>query len=91
MDNNNDNNNNNNIKNKQNECNCKTRTNCPTNGLCNLDNVYQGIIYPKENVKDKKKTYIRISSTKWKSRYSNHKFSFTHEHLKNQTDLSEHF
>ena len=28
------------------------------NGLCNLDNVvYQGIIYPKENVKDKKKLY----------------------------------
>ena len=25
------------------------------NGLCNLNNVvYQGIIYPKENVKDKK-------------------------------------
>ena len=52
------------------------------NGLCNLDNVvYQGIIYPKENVKDKK-NYIGILSTKWKSRYSNHKFSFTHEHLK---------
>ena len=54
-DNNNDNNNNNN-KSKQNECNCKTQNNCPMNGLCNLDNVvYKGIIYPKENVKDKKK------------------------------------
>ena len=32
--------------------------NCPMNGLCNLDNViYQGIIYLKENVKDRK-TYI---------------------------------
>ena len=31
------------------------------NGLCNLNKVvYQGIIYPKENVKDKK-TYIGIS------------------------------
>ena len=49
----------NNNKSKQNECNCKTRTNCPVNGLCNLDNVvYQGIIYPKENVKDKKKKTI---------------------------------
>ena len=46
------NNNNNNIK--QNECNSKTRHNCPMNGLCNLNNVvYQGIIYPKENIKDK--------------------------------------
>ena len=56
------------------------------NELCNLDNVvYQGIIYPKENVND------RISSTKWKSRYVNHKCSFSHERLKNQTALSKHF
>ena len=48
--------NNNNNDSKQNECNCKTRNNCPMNGLCNLNNeVYQGIIYPKENIKDKKK------------------------------------
>ena len=61
------------------------------NGLCNLNNiVYQGIIYPKENVRDKK-TYIRISSTKWKIRYANHEFSFSHEHLKHQTALSKHF
>ena len=47
--------NNNNNKSKQNECNCKTRNNCPMNGLCNLNNVvYQGIIYLKENIKDKK-------------------------------------
>ena len=38
-----------------------------------------------------KKTYIGISSTKWKSRYSNHKFSFTHEHLKNQIALYKYF
>ena len=65
--------------------------NYPMNGLCNLDNVvYQGIIYLKENVKDRK-TYIGIFSTKWKSRYANHKFSFSHEHLKNQTALSKQF
>ena len=58
------NNNDNNNNSKQNECNCKTRMNCPMNGLCNLDSVvYQGIICPKENVKDIK-TYIGISSTK---------------------------
>ena len=28
------------------------------NGLCNLNNVvYQGIIYPKKNIKDKKNLY----------------------------------
>ena len=85
------NNNNYNNNSKQNECNCKTRMNCPTNGLCNLDNVeYQGIIYPKENFMERK-TYIGISSMKWKSRYANHKFSFSHEHLKNQTALSKNF
>ena len=46
----------NNYKNsKENECNCKTRNNCPMDGLCNLHNVvYQGIIYPKNNIIDKK-------------------------------------
>ena len=61
------------------------------NGLCKLDKVvYQGNIYPKENGKDRK-TYRGISSTKWKSRYINHKFSFSCEYLKNQTALSKHF
>ena len=36
------------------------------NGLCNLDNVvYQAIIYPKENINDKKYN-IGISSTNFK-------------------------
>ena len=84
-------NNNNNNNNKQNEYNCKTRNNSPMNGFCNLNNVvYQGIIYPKENIKDKK-TYIGISSMKWRIRYMNHKFSFCHEHLKHQRALSKHF
>ena len=61
------------------------------NGLCNLDNVvYQAIIYPKELI-NHWKSYIGISSTKWKNRYGNHKFSFSHEHLKNQTALSKHY
>ena len=59
------------------------------NGLCNLDNVvYQEIIYPKENVNDRK-TYIGISTTKWKFRYYNHIFSFSHEILKHKTALSK--
>ena len=45
---------------------------------------------PQINIKDKK-TYIRISSTKWKLRYNNHGYSFSHEHLKNQTALSKQF
>ena len=85
------NNNNNNNDNKKIECNCKSRSDCPMNGFCNLDNVvYQAIIYPKEDMNDRK-SYIGISSTKWKIRYGNHKFSFSHEHLKNQTALSKYY
>ena len=59
--------------------------------LCNLNNVvYQGIIYPKEIIMDRK-TYIRISSTKWIERCANHKYSFSHEHLKHQTALPKQF
>ena len=53
------------------------------NGLCNLKNVYQAIIFPKENVKDKK-TYIGISSVRWKLRYNNHIHSFSLKRLRNQ-------
>ena len=38
-----------------------------------------------------KKTYIEISSTKWKITYTNHKYSFSQEDLKHQTALSKHF
>ena len=61
------------------------------NGLCNLGNVvYQAIINPKEDISDKK-FYIGVSSTSWKIRHGNHKFSFSHEHQKNQTALSKHY
>ena len=64
---------------------------CPMNGLCSLENVaYQEIIFPKENVKTTK-TYIGISSRKWKLRFANHNHSFSYEQLKDQTALSKHF
>ena len=95
--NNNNNNNrdskNNNINNtsRENECNRKTKIKCPMNGFCNLENViYQGIIFPKENINNRK-TSIGISSTKWKLGFDNHNHSFSHEHLKYQTALSKHF
>ena len=83
--------NNNNINSKKIECNCKFQSDCPMNGLCSLDNVvYQAIIYPKEDISDKK-YYIGISSTNFRIRYGNHKYSFSHEHQKNQTALSKHY
>ena len=59
--------NNNNNNSKKIECNCKSRSDCPMDGLCNSDNVvYQAIIYPKKNINDKK-YYIGISSTNFKT------------------------
>ena len=59
--------------------------------LSNLDNVvYQATIYPKEDINNKK-YYISVSSTSWKISYGNHKYSFSHEHKKNQTTLSKHY
>ena len=61
------------------------------NGLRNLGNVVdQAIINLKEDINDKK-FYNGVSSTCWKIRYGNHKFSFSHEHKKNQTALSKHY
>ena len=48
------------------------------------------MIYTKENITDRK-TYIGISSSKWKETLANHKYSFSHEHLKHQTALSKQF
>ena len=60
-DNNNNNNNNDNNSNntsQENVCNCKIKINCPMKSLCNLKNVIsQGIIFVKENIKNKKKLY----------------------------------
>ena len=44
--------NNNSINSKKIECNCKSRSDCPINGLCNLDNVvYQAILLSKREHK----------------------------------------
>ena len=37
--------NNNNINSKKIECNCKSRSDCPMDGLCNLDNVYIKLLF----------------------------------------------
>ena len=48
------------------------------NGLYHLNNVvYQAIIF-KKTIKDKK-TYIGISSVKWKLGFNNHIHSFSHK------------
>ena len=44
----------------KNNFNCKIKINCPMKVWCNLENVvYQGIIFPKENIKNKNKNLYR--------------------------------
>ena len=65
-----------------NNCNCKSKIDCPMNGIFNLKNVvYQAAIFSKENVKDKR-IFIGILSVRCKLRYNYHIHSFSHEHLK---------
>ena len=45
--------NNNNNNNNCNDCNWKSKIDCPLRGICNLKNVvYQATIFPAVNVKD---------------------------------------
>ena len=55
---------NDNINSSSNICNCKSLKDWTIGGICHLkDVVYQTTIFPKENIKDKKKKiYIGISS-----------------------------
>ena len=58
--------------------------------LCNLKTVaYQGIIFPKENITNKKQLISEIHRRKL--RFNNHIHSFSHGNLKNQTAVSKHF
>ena len=54
---------------------------------------YQYILKQLKNIKNIKdnKTYVGILSVWWKLGYNNHIYSFSHEHLQNQTSLGKHF
>ena len=44
----------NNNYNNHNDCNCKSKGDCPMGGKCDLKNaIYQATIFPKENGKEK--------------------------------------
>lgn len=67
-------------------CNCRVKTECPLEGKC-LDS---GIIYQAE-VKSESKTesYVGLTSTSFKTRFYNHKQSFTDSNKKTSTELSK--
>ena len=71
------------------ECNCRDRNSCPLEGKCLTTSIiYQASV----TTNDGKPTehYIGLTDNTFKTRYTNHKTSFTHANKKNSTELSKH-
>ena len=71
----------------ENMCNCRKKSDCPVENKCLLsDVIYQASVIRQDN--GEKETYVGLTSTSFKSRWSNHKTSFNLESHKNETKLS---
>ena len=67
-------------------CNCKNPENCPLSGNCRTKN----IVYKADvTSKHESKVYIGLCETEFKTKYNNHKSSFSLESRKNSTELSK--
>ena len=80
------------VKSRKNEnpvikkCNC-TKEPCPIEGKCQTENVvYQATVQSENNVE----TYVGLTSTTFKARWSNHKTAFKHVRHRNDTALAQH-
>ena len=70
------------------KCNCRNKDQCPLNGNCQIESVMYNCDIKSNSTPTKK--YIGITEGPWKSRNSNHKYSFNKEERKNDTALSKH-
>ena len=76
-------------------CNCRDKPNCPLNGECrNMSIVYQATVateekQPDHTTKTINETYVGLTDNEFKTRFANHKQSFTNERLRNATELSK--
>ena len=67
-------------------CNCRRGTVCPLDGECRTPAiVYQAHL----QTEDRTECYTGSTEPPWKSRYANHKSSFTHFNKRNETGLSK--
>ena len=72
---------------KNENCNCRKKDECPLEGNCLSKNViYQATIKEDGNVE----TYVGLTSTTFKTRWTAHKSSFKNEIRKTATTLSQH-
>ncbi|KAK3737000.1 hypothetical protein QZH41_006438 [Actinostola sp. cb2023] len=68
-------------------CSCPKSTVCPLGGECLAKNiVYQATV----TCGDEVESYVGLTATDFKARYSNHKASFKHSTKRNATELSKH-
>ena len=71
----------------ENLCNCRVQNSCPVANKCLLKNViYQAIVKRQDN--QKVESYIGLTSTSFKERWSTHKSSFKLQSHANDTKLS---
>ncbi len=72
-----------------NGCNCKSRDKCPLPGKCLTKSiVYQATVSTNDNKPDQ--TYVGLTSNSFKTRFANHKTSFSYVKKKHATELSNH-
>ena len=72
----------------QNLCNCRNSDNCPLDSKC----LTSKIVYSAEiitNSQQPSKFYLGICETEFKTRFNNHKKSFSHRQNEKDTELSK--
>ena len=67
------------------KCNCQNQEECPLKNECLLEDIVYKATVTTTNTK---KTYIGMTGDTFKSRFGNHKQSFTHRRYGNQTKLA---
>ena len=71
------------------KCNCRDKVRCPLEGKCKQECVvYKVEVYSDPNNKRNKKIYFGSTQGDFKTRYYNHKTSFSHEKYRHSTMLS---
>ena len=68
-------------------CNCIVKTECPLSGNCLKESVvYQATVSTEDH--NPPQTYVGLTENSFKTRYSNHKSSFSHANKRHNTELS---
>ena len=71
------------------KCNCRDKVRCPLKGKCKQECVvYKVEVYTDSNNKRDKKIYFGSTQEDFKTRYYNHRTSFSHERYRYSTALS---